>query len=88
MLNVKMSRVTGGTALRTDTIIGNAEQPPVVGKSFMMVGSALDPAMKAGIRLITTSPVVNLSIKEKVYVIETETGSVYTIEVLGETKSN
>jgi len=73
--------VEGG--LRTEEVVGDAPYPPRHGKPFIMAA----PLLNGGsFRAINTSKVVELSLGKKgandFYTIRTQTGSVYTVEVL------
>jgi len=73
--------VEGG--LRTEEVVGDAPYPPRHGGCFVMTA----PPLEGGdFRVINTSKVVELSLGKKgandFYTIRTQTGSVYTVEVL------
>jgi hypothetical protein len=74
-MKVRLTRIIGGSKLRTDSVDGEATYPPMVGRCFEMSGQGLD----FGTRLVSTSPVVEVSGDGK---FTTESGSVYHIELL------
>lgn len=76
-MNVKLIRVKGGTALRTDSVTGETSTTPAVGERFWLSGEGLE----FGTRSVITSPVVELLPNG---CFRTESGSVYRLEVLDE----
>lgn len=52
-----LSKVANGTALRTETVEGQA-MDPILGQSFQLTGKPLDP--QAVIRLVRTSPIISI----------------------------
>lgn len=83
-MKVKLTKLSNNVnALRTNEVIGKADNLPVIGESFVMTSKPLDP--NAAIRLIRTSPVKYISgnMNPDHYIIHTE-NSTYLIEVLGE----
>ena len=74
-MKLKMTRVVGGKALRTDSVEGEGDWP-VVGKPFHLVGEGLE----FGSRLVVTSPVRVIGTREGARIIYTQSGSVYTVE--------
>jgi len=78
---VKLSRIKNGSALRTDEVEGFTERLPTVGKSFGMLGVALDPN-NGNMRVITTSPVKKVeSLDHDAIQFETQ-NSIYRLDVL------
>ena len=69
MHNVTMSKVTGGTAIRTDEVVGNCHELPVVGSSFAMFSEPLTKGM--GVRWITTSTLQKVTPLEDCVMIDT-----------------
>lgn len=69
MHNVTMSKVTGGTAIRTDEVVGNCHELPVVGSSFAMFSEPLTKGM--GVRWITTSTIQKVTPLEDCVMIDT-----------------
>ena len=90
-MKVKLIRVNGGEALRSDSVIGDAIELPKVGSRFIVVAEPITSG--ANMRYIRTSEIkkvdqsVEWSESEKafigsnLYVFETESGSVYQVEV-------
>jgi hypothetical protein len=69
MHEVTMTKVTGGTAVRTAVTTGHCHKLPEVGKSFEMFS---EPLIKdAGVRWITTSTIQKITPDEKCVIIET-----------------
>lgn len=60
MYKGRLTRIQNGSALRTDAVDGYFTSFPEVGRSFVLVGEALDPDIQAagGRREVRTSPVV------------------------------
>lgn len=75
---VKLSRMSGGEALRTSEVEGQCPDLPEVGKRFNMIGQGLE----IGFRVITTSPVVEVKEGDDHFILTTETGSIYKLEFL------
>ena len=69
MHTVTMSKITGGTAIRTDVVVGNCHELPVVGSSFEMFSEPLTKGM--GVRWITTSTIQKVVPQEDCVMIET-----------------
>lgn len=78
-MRLRLTRLSGGKALRTDSVEGEGELPEV-GKPFQLTG----PGLEFGTRWVTTSPVVVWVHVEgsNEYDIQTRSGSVYLVEVL------
>jgi len=70
MYNVTMSKVKGGTRVRTDTVHGTCQDYPVIGESFALIGESL--AFAGGVRLITTSCVKNITEQDDSLIVETQ----------------
>ncbi len=77
-MRVRLTRVSGGTALRTDTVEGIAESPPTPGQPFTVIA----PGLEFGTRVVSTSPV--LDVECAAYCFQTESGSVYRVDILEE----
>lgn len=80
-MKVRLTRVTGGSGLRTDTVEGHADRPPRVGHRFVMYAQSLDVHDDdlAYLRTVDTSPVANIGSNG---LFTTETGSVYRLEII------
>ncbi len=86
MFKVKLTRVTNGSALRTNEVVGVTDQMPEVGLRFVMFAA---PITEGAIgRLVETSPVKELvgsfgQVDEKPMMVLFETeNSTYRIDVL------
>lgn len=87
-MKAKITRLHKGKGLRTDTVEGETDTYPVVGRSFLLLGKGLD----YGMRVVRTSPVQKI-IREteredlttdtgyETYIVTTETGSEYQVEI-------
>jgi hypothetical protein len=74
---VRLTRVTSTHQnLRTDEVVGDAMQLPIVGRSFVMMAPPLDPT--ATVRMVATGPVKALLADGF-----TTENSHYKLEVLG-----
>ena len=77
-MKVRMTRlekgVPGPFSLRTETILGQLQAPPVVGETVVILAEPLVEG--ADLRMVETSPVVKISGD----VITTESGSRYWIQ--------
>jgi len=74
----KISRPEVEGGLRTDSVVGQLQKEAVVGESLFIVGKALDPNMD--IRVVNTSPIIDIKINGNVKLLRTMTGSVYRLE--------
>lgn len=82
MYKVKLTKIRNNhNRLRSNEIIGIAQDLPKVGESFAMMSEAL----VIGVRLINTSPVQNIETINNKHQIFTESGSLYEVEVLEDT---
>lgn len=79
MHDVTMTKVTGGTAVRTDVTVGRCPRLPEVGKSFEMYSEPLEKNKNASLRWITTSAVQSVTPEESCVIIETR-NSKYKLE--------
>jgi len=77
-MKIKMTKISGGNALRTESVIGSTDDEPVIGVPFVMFAKPIDE--KFDVRAISTSPVVAIDGN----IITTESGSKYKIENLVE----
>lgn len=69
--------------LRDNVIEGITSVYPQIGRSFWFTGRSKTPGMIA--RLVETSPVITIDNPEEcIWVLTTQSGSVYRIEYLGE----
>jgi len=66
--------------LRDDTIQGQCFNLPKVGKLFVM--TAEPKTERAFLRRVNTSLVVKCTLKHNVYTLETQSGSIYKVEML------
>jgi hypothetical protein len=83
-MKVKLTKMAGGSALRTPIVDGTCEDLPAEGKSFVMLAAPLE---RGDARAVYTSPVVKIERPEcegEEYVITTHSGSKYHIEVIKE----
>ena len=69
MHQVTLSKVKGGTAVRTDVTVGCCHKLPMVGESFEMFSEPLRKG--ASVRWLTTSTVQNVITQEDCTIIET-----------------
>jgi len=78
-MKAKLTRIKSThNNLRTDEVIGETDDLPIVGESFSMSGEGIE----FGTRLIFTTPVKNLEkIGEKIYIFSTK-NSEYKLEFL------
>jgi hypothetical protein len=83
VLLVVLSKVDGGSALRTEEVRGSAESGPRVGCRFTMTAEPLNP--EAFLRVVTTSEVKSwdYDADEKHIVFRTE-NSTYRLTILDE----
>lgn len=77
-MKVRLTHLSGKVRLRTATVEGHAENPPMAGHRFNLLAIPLDPT--ADYRLVQTSPVVDPSMSGGRF--STESGSIYRIEIL------
>lgn len=83
MYKVKLTKVQGGNAVRTNEVIGTTNKLPVINTPFSLLGKSL--TSEADFRIVQTSPIVQIDVvNEKTYTLTTHTGSVYQVEVLNE----
>ena len=84
MYNVKFTKVYNKhNRMRTDEVVGVSEKLPKEGEIFVLIAKGLE----FGTRVLNTSPVKMLLENEKnpgEYLLHTESGSVYQVNVLGE----
>lgn len=77
-MKLRLTRVKGGTALRTDSVEGEGELPER-GKRFELTG----PGLEFGTRWVTTSPVESVEMRaDGSFDVTTHSGSVYHVEVV------
>ena len=77
MYDVTMSKVKGGTAIRTDVTVGRCHNLPALGVSFEMFSEPL--VKNSSVRWITTSAVQNVITHDDCVIIETK-NSTYKLE--------
>lgn len=82
MHHIKFSKLTGGSAIRTDTVEGICLTFPTKKTYFELYSKSLSPA--ANIRIITTNIVEEIDKKNNIFQIKTASGSIYIIEVIEE----
>lgn len=70
------------TALRTETVYGETEKPPVRGQPFTVIAPALEGE---GIRVVTTSDVTEVThcLTDRSYQFKTRSGSEYQWDIIG-----
>lgn len=86
MKKVKLSKIEGGNALRTEYIVGLAPFEPEIGRSYQVLGDSLiNPGQD--IRQFITSMVQNIETTENGYVLRT-LNSVYKVEFLKTDEDN
>lgn len=66
--------------LRTDTMEGVTTELPEVNKQFVIYGKALE---SGSFRRLNTSIVKSIEMQEDVYMLTTESGSLYSVKILG-----
>lgn len=66
--------------LRDDVIEGDATEEPQVGKRFEFTAEPRD--VESGMRLVTTSPLVDVTETEGGWLVLTESGSIYSIVIV------
>ena len=76
--NVTLTKVMGGTAIRTDVTVGCCHKLPIVGESFEMFSEPL--VSGSSVRWITTSEVQKVTPEETGVLIETR-NSVYRLVI-------
>lgn len=81
MKKVRLSKISGGNALRTESIVGIAPREPEQGLSYQVLGESLHPGMD--IRQFVTSMVQNIETTENGYILKT-LNSIYKVEILKE----
>lgn len=83
MYDIELRKVfSNNNALRDDLVKGVTRDFPVVGKKFIMFGEGKD----YGVRYISTNIIKKLEKLGKTYRFETFSGSIYEVEVLGESR--
>jgi len=83
-MKVKLTRMAGGTALRTAIVEGTCDSLPEEGKRFVLLAKPLE---MGSCRVVETSPVVKVELPEcegEEYVLTTRSGSKYHVEILKE----
>ena len=77
MHKVTMTKVTGGSSVRTNETVGHCHKLPAVGESFEMMSESL--SFEGGIRWITTSTIQDIITHADHVLIET-TNSTYKLK--------
>jgi hypothetical protein len=81
MQRCRLTRIQGGTSLRTDFVEGVCEHGPEVGQQFKMAASPLTTA--GDMRLVHTSSITTIEkISEETFHCFTASGSLYRVELL------
>ncbi len=75
-MKVRLTRLVGGAALRTDSIEGEANEMPATGQQFYM---SAPPLAEGNCRWVNTSTVVELHDAGE---FTTKSGSRYRVELL------
>ena len=78
MMNVTLSKITGGERIRTDTVTGTCHKLPEVGESFEMLSAPIVPGAIG--RVIVTSTVQSVATSDDVYLVRT-LNSVYHLVI-------
>ena len=76
---VHIEAVLGPTPLRTQEIIGEYSHAPTIGQRFQFFAVSLTEGSNT--RLISTSEVSTISVRDGATTFTTESGSAYTLEV-------
>ena len=79
--NIKFTKIKNGL-IRDEVIKGICLSLPEVGNQFHFFSEGLD--VKDSVRSVNTSEVVKMTKLENEYVLETKSGSLYVVEILGE----
>lgn len=74
----RLTKISGGAKVRTDTVEGFTDRYPEIGEQFMLMGNGLIE----GVRLLNTSPIVSWTPSKGGRQIITESGSIYLVELL------
>ncbi len=82
-MKVIMRKLLGGERIRTDSVEGVCEHLPEIGVPFIMIGKSLD--FVGGLRLISTSPVVEISYELDGTITTTTENSTYQLTISEET---
>lgn len=82
---VRLTRISGGEALRSDTVEGVTSSLPQCGRMFVMQASPLNPA--AFVRQVNTSQVTKIEYTDAARLLHTQTGSIYELEVLDDDRA-
>ena len=78
-INVSLTRLEGGSALRTYSVNGRCLNLPEEGQQFSMMTAPLEGGT---FRLVSTSIVKVLEQRENEYFLTTESGSRYHVQVV------
>lgn len=78
-INILLSKVTNGSAIRTNNVKGFCLKLPHVGECFRMFGPSLTP--EGEVRTVSTSTVKEVANEDGYLIIKTE-NSVYKLELL------
>lgn len=79
-MRFRLTKISGGKAIRSDSVIGISDHKPEIGQRFEMVAKTLDASIEFGVRVVSTSPVTAIDMD----VVTTESGSKYKIENLAD----
>jgi hypothetical protein len=69
MYKVTLTKIVGGDAVRTSTVVGDCDDYPVVGEPFVMTAAPIDPM--CDIRVISTSIVQKVTKQTNEFIVET-----------------
>ena len=87
-MRVKITKLTGGSAMRTASMIGYTSDFPEVGRSFTVMNNKPIEGGERNARELTTSRVVKVEEDGASCVLTTATGSRYAVDLLGPPESN
>lgn len=75
----RLERVDGASALRTAAVTGEFAMLPTVGQQLVLIGKSLVPQFPD--RVVTTSPVVRVTMVGERFLFATESHSLYRLIV-------
>jgi len=65
--------------LRTTSVVGECDSLPKTGEAFVMFA---EPLESGNLRCVSTSKAVDVKIEESIITFVTESGSLYSVEIL------
>lgn len=80
-MKVRLSKVIGGVNIRTNTVEGECDSAPTVGKSFVMIGESLT-SPEIGFRMVSTSEIQEILPRTDGIVLIKTLNSVYELEYI------